>query len=61
MRTTPPSGNPLPGHFGQLTSRSGGDGNALTAAPVHGNRDTAKGDLRVILSDVGMTIDQLAP
>ena len=29
--------------------------------PVHGNRDVAKGTLRGILSDVGMTIEQLAP
>ena len=32
-----------------------------TTVPVHGNRDIAKGTLRGILSDVGMTIDQLAP
>jgi predicted RNA binding protein YcfA (HicA-like mRNA interferase family) len=29
--------------------------------PVHGNRDVAKGTLRGILSDVAMTIEQLAP
>ncbi|GLY26816.1 type II toxin-antitoxin system HicA family toxin [Kineosporia sp. NBRC 101731] len=32
-----------------------------TTVPVHGNRDIAKGTLRGILSDVGMTIDELAP
>jgi predicted RNA binding protein YcfA (HicA-like mRNA interferase family) len=32
-----------------------------TTVPVHGNRDIAKGTLRGILSDVGMTIEQLAP
>jgi predicted RNA binding protein YcfA (HicA-like mRNA interferase family) len=32
-----------------------------TTDPVHGNRDIAKGTLRGILGDVGMTIDQLAP
>ncbi|MEV6351008.1 type II toxin-antitoxin system HicA family toxin [Actinoplanes sp. NPDC051851] len=32
-----------------------------TTVPVHGNRDVAKGTLRGILNDVGMTIDQLAP
>jgi predicted RNA binding protein YcfA (HicA-like mRNA interferase family) len=32
-----------------------------TIVPVHGNRDVAKGTLRGILGDVGMTIDQLAP
>jgi predicted RNA binding protein YcfA (HicA-like mRNA interferase family) len=32
-----------------------------TTVPVHGNRDIAKGTLRGILGDVGMTIDQLAP
>jgi len=32
-----------------------------TTVPVHGNRDLAKGTLRGILNDVGMTIDQLAP
>lgn len=32
-----------------------------TTVPVHGNRDVAKGTLRGILSDVGMTIEQLAP
>jgi len=32
-----------------------------TTVPVHSNRDVAKGTLRGILSDVGMTIDQLAP
>ena len=32
-----------------------------TTVPVHRNRDMAKGTLRGILSDVGMTIDQLAP
>jgi predicted RNA binding protein YcfA (HicA-like mRNA interferase family) len=30
-----------------------------TTVPVHGNRDVAKGTLRSILSDVGLTIDQL--
>jgi len=28
---------------------------------VHGNRDVAKGTLRGILGDVGITIDELAP
>lgn len=32
-----------------------------TTVPVHGNRDVAKGTLRGILNDVGMTIAQLAP
>jgi predicted RNA binding protein YcfA (HicA-like mRNA interferase family) len=32
-----------------------------TTVPVHGNRDVAKGTLRGILSDVGLTIGQLAP
>ena len=32
-----------------------------TTVPVHGNRDIARGTLRGILGDVGMTIDQLAP
>jgi predicted RNA binding protein YcfA (HicA-like mRNA interferase family) len=32
-----------------------------TTVPVHGHRDVAKGTLRCILSDVGMTIEQLAP
>ena len=32
-----------------------------TTVPVHGNRDVAKGTLRGILSDIGMTIEQLAP
>jgi predicted RNA binding protein YcfA (HicA-like mRNA interferase family) len=32
-----------------------------TTVPVHGNCDVAKGTLRGILNDVGMTIDQLAP
>jgi predicted RNA binding protein YcfA (HicA-like mRNA interferase family) len=32
-----------------------------TTVPVHGNRDAAMGTLRGILSDVGMTIEQLAP
>jgi predicted RNA binding protein YcfA (HicA-like mRNA interferase family) len=32
-----------------------------TTVPVHGNRDVAKGTLRGILGDVGMTIEQLAP
>lgn len=32
-----------------------------TTVPVHGSRDVAKGTLRGILSDVCMTIDQLAP
>jgi predicted RNA binding protein YcfA (HicA-like mRNA interferase family) len=32
-----------------------------TTVPVHGNRDVAKGTLRGILNDVGMTIGQLAP
>lgn len=32
-----------------------------TTVPVHGNRGVAKGTLRGILGDVGMTIDQLAP
>jgi predicted RNA binding protein YcfA (HicA-like mRNA interferase family) len=32
-----------------------------TTVPVHGSRDIAKGTLRGILGDVGMTIEQLAP
>jgi predicted RNA binding protein YcfA (HicA-like mRNA interferase family) len=32
-----------------------------TTVPVHGNRDVAKGTLRGILHDVGMTIGQLDP
>jgi predicted RNA binding protein YcfA (HicA-like mRNA interferase family) len=32
-----------------------------TTVPVHGNRDVAKGTLRGILNDAGLTIDQLAP
>jgi predicted RNA binding protein YcfA (HicA-like mRNA interferase family) len=32
-----------------------------TTVSVHGSRDVAKGTLRGILSDVGMTIDELAP
>lgn len=32
-----------------------------TTVPVHGSRDVAKGTLRGILGDVGMTIDQLGP
>ncbi|MFG2039428.1 type II toxin-antitoxin system HicA family toxin [Dactylosporangium sp. NPDC048998] len=32
-----------------------------TTVPMHGNRDVAKGTLRGIFSDVGMTIEQLAP
>jgi predicted RNA binding protein YcfA (HicA-like mRNA interferase family) len=32
-----------------------------TTVPVHGSRDVAKGTLRDILNDVGMTIDELAP
>jgi predicted RNA binding protein YcfA (HicA-like mRNA interferase family) len=32
-----------------------------TTVPVHGSRDVAKGTLRGILNDVGMTIAQLAP
>ncbi|HEX5203520.1 MAG TPA: type II toxin-antitoxin system HicA family toxin [Actinoplanes sp.] len=32
-----------------------------TTVPAHGNRDVAKGTLRGILGDVGMTIEQLAP
>ncbi|MEV6845166.1 type II toxin-antitoxin system HicA family toxin [Actinoplanes sp. NPDC051411] len=32
-----------------------------TTVPVHGDPDIAKGTLRGILSDVGMTIGQLAP
>ena len=32
-----------------------------TTVPVHGNRDVAKGTLRGILSDGGLTIDQLDP
>lgn len=32
-----------------------------TTVPVRGNRDVAKGTLRGILSDVGLTIEQLAP
>ena len=32
-----------------------------TTVPVHENRDVAKGTLRGILNDVGMTIEQLAP
>lgn len=31
-----------------------------TTVPVHGGRDVAKGTLRAILNDVGMTIDELA-
>ena len=31
-----------------------------TTVPVHGSRDVAKGTLRGILNDVGMTIDELA-
>jgi hypothetical protein len=31
-----------------------------TTVPVHGNRDLAKGTLRGILSDVGVTIEELA-
>lgn len=32
-----------------------------TTVPVHNNRDVAKGTLRGILGDVGMTIDHLDP
>lgn len=32
-----------------------------TTVPVHSNRDLAKGTLRGILGDVGMTIDKLDP
>ena len=32
-----------------------------TTVPVHGHRDVAKGTLRGILNDLGMTIDELAP
>lgn len=32
-----------------------------TTVPVRGNRDVAKGTLRGILNDVGLTIEQLAP
>jgi predicted RNA binding protein YcfA (HicA-like mRNA interferase family) len=32
-----------------------------TTVPVHNYRDVAKGTLRGILSDVGLTIDELAP
>lgn len=32
-----------------------------TTVPVHINRDIAKGTLRGILNDVGLTIDELAP
>lgn len=32
-----------------------------TTVPVHRGRDLAKGTLRAILTDVGMTIEQLAP
>ena len=32
-----------------------------TTVPVHGNRDVAKGTLRGILNDIGLTIDQLDP
>jgi predicted RNA binding protein YcfA (HicA-like mRNA interferase family) len=32
-----------------------------TTVPVHASRDVAKGTLRGILHDVGMTIDQLDP
>lgn len=32
-----------------------------TTVPVHADRDVAKGTLRGILSDVGLTIDQLDP
>jgi predicted RNA binding protein YcfA (HicA-like mRNA interferase family) len=32
-----------------------------TTVPVHGTRDLAKGTLRGILNDVGLTIDELAP
>lgn len=31
-----------------------------TTVPVHGGRDVAKGTLRGILNDVGMSIDELA-
>jgi predicted RNA binding protein YcfA (HicA-like mRNA interferase family) len=30
-----------------------------TTVPVHGSREIAKGTLRGILSDVGMTVDEL--
>ncbi|CUU53655.1 Predicted RNA binding protein YcfA, dsRBD-like fold, HicA-like mRNA interferase family [Parafrankia irregularis] len=32
-----------------------------TTVPMHGTRDLAKGTLRGILHDVGLTIDELAP
>ncbi len=32
-----------------------------TTVPVHSNRDVAKGTLRGILHDIGMTLDQLDP
>ncbi|MEU4245550.1 type II toxin-antitoxin system HicA family toxin [Actinoplanes sp. NPDC026619] len=32
-----------------------------TTVPVHGNRDVPRGTLLGILSDVTLTIDQLAP
>jgi predicted RNA binding protein YcfA (HicA-like mRNA interferase family) len=32
-----------------------------TTVPVHPGRDLAKGTLRGILADVGMTIEELAP
>lgn len=32
-----------------------------TTVPLHGNRDLAKGTLRGILNDVGLTIRQLDP
>ena len=32
-----------------------------TTVPVHGGRDVAKGTPRGLLSDVGMSIDELAP
>ena len=32
-----------------------------TTVPVRGDRDIAKGTLRGILGDVGVTIDQLVP
>ncbi|RZU50404.1 putative RNA binding protein YcfA (HicA-like mRNA interferase family) [Krasilnikovia cinnamomea] len=32
-----------------------------TTVPVHGGRDVARGTLRGILNDVGLTIEQLAP
>ncbi len=32
-----------------------------TSVPLHGGRDVAKGTLRSILRDTGLTIEELAP